>query len=154
MWGRTEVNHVEENCCGGCTGCFPHSIACRSAGTRSAAESWLLPGNVFYIFDTMFEGIGTFFTFGQESKVRRYLALAEERLAELTALATPAEAEAQPEQVETDRMEQALASYEETLDEAVSTVDEMEADGEEVEGLASEIAEATLKHLEDSCPGL
>ncbi len=114
----------------------------------------LAPGNFFYIFDTMFEGIGTFFTFGQESKVRRYLELAEERLAELSELAATDDAEAQSEEDETDQIEQALASYEEKLGDAVSAVDEMEADGEQVEGLATEIAEATLKHLEGSRPGL
>ncbi len=61
----------------------------------------LAPGNFFYIFDTMFEGIGTFFTFGQESKVRRYLELAEERLAELSELAATDDAEAQSEEDET-----------------------------------------------------
>jgi len=47
----------------------------------------LLPTSPFYFVKSIFEGIGTLFTFGDSAKAERYLTLAEKRLAEAKALA-------------------------------------------------------------------
>jgi len=91
----------------------------------------LTPDSPFYFLDRFFEGIGTLFTFANSARARRYLALAEERLAEVKVLA-----EANSENTET-----AVALYEEQLDQANTNADESEE-----EDAAEKVAEATGKH--------
>lgn len=56
-----------------------------SAG--AATNPGIKPGSIFYFFDTTFEKIGLFFTFNPEKKARRALEYADERLAEIEAIA-------------------------------------------------------------------
>ena len=56
------------------------------AGTSDLPDPGTLPGSPFYFVKGFFEGVGTFFTFGNSAKAERYLYLSEKRLAEAIAL--------------------------------------------------------------------
>ena len=51
----------------------------------------MTPASPFYFVERFFESVGTFFTFGNNVKAERYLALSEERLAEALVLAEQGE---------------------------------------------------------------
>lgn len=92
-----------------------------------------LPSSPLFFFERFFEGVGTFFTFGEANKARRYLALSEERLAEAQALA---------EQQDDENTTKATDLYEEQLAEAKKRAQRTgEID------LEAEVTEATTKHL-------
>ena len=55
----------------------------------------LTPASRLYFVGRLFEGVGTFFTFGDDAKAERYLTLAEKRLAEAMLLAEEGDARAQ-----------------------------------------------------------
>lgn len=114
------------------------------AGTPAAAQTeelldpGMLPSNGFYSFlERSAEAVGTFFSFGNDDKAERFLSLAEERLAEARELV---------EEDEIDDAEEALDRYQDQLDEAMEWSEGLE--GEESEDISTQIAEATLKHLE------
>ncbi|MGH2703549.1 MAG: DUF5667 domain-containing protein [Actinomycetota bacterium] len=79
------------------------------------------------------------FTFGHDRKAERFLALADERLAEAQAL------------LDRDSIEEAEATldrYEDQLDRAVGEAEAAEAGGEADGDMPARAADATLKHLE------
>ena len=91
------------------------------------------PGSPLFFLDRFFEGIGTFFTFGEANKARRYLALAEERLAEAQALA---------ERQDNENTTEATELYEEQLAEAKERAERAgELD------LEAEVTDATTRHI-------
>ncbi len=104
-----------------------------SAQTDSLPSAGTTPGSPFFFFDRFFEGVGTFFTFGEANKARRYLALAEERLAEASVLA---------ERQDDENTTKATALYEEQL----SKAKERATRTGEIE-LESEVTNATTRHL-------
>ncbi|MBI5401027.1 MAG: hypothetical protein HZB12_02855 [Candidatus Yonathbacteria bacterium] len=69
----------------------------------AATNAGIKPRSFFYFLDTTFENVGLFFTFGSEGKAKKALEYADERLAEIEAVAE----EKNPEAVKT-----AIASYE------------------------------------------
>jgi len=104
-----------------------------SAQTNDLPSAGATPGSPFYFLDRFFEGVGTFFTFGEANKARRYLALAGERLAEAQALA---------EEQDADNIAEATELYEEQLAEAkerASRTGELD--------LEAQVTDATTKHL-------
>ncbi len=104
-----------------------------SAQTNSLPAAGTTPGSPFYFLDRLFEGVGTFFTFGEANKTRRYLALAEERLAEAQALA---------ERQDSENTEKAAGLYEEQFAQA------KERAGRTGElDLEAEVTDATTRHL-------
>lgn len=72
--------------------------ATTSAGVRS--------GSFFYFFDTTFENISLFFTFDSENKTKKALEYADERLAEIEAIA---------EEKNPDAVKAAVANYESNM---------------------------------------
>ena len=60
----------------------------------ASVSAGITPDSFFYVFDTAWEDIGTFFTFGKIQKANRFARLAEERLAEAEAMAEAGNAEA------------------------------------------------------------
>ena len=57
-----------------------------SAQETKLPDPGLTPDSPFYFLETIAEGIGTFFTFGDLKKAERYADLAAERLAEVQAV--------------------------------------------------------------------
>src|SRR3990167_1895062 len=53
----------------------------------AATNAGVKPGSFFYFFDTAFENVGLFFTFNSEGKAKKALEYADERLAEIEAVA-------------------------------------------------------------------
>jgi len=53
----------------------------------AAANAGVKPGSFFYFFDTTFEKVNLFFTFNPEKKAKKALEYADERLAEIEAVA-------------------------------------------------------------------
>jgi hypothetical protein len=69
----------------------------------AATSAGVKPGSFFYFFDTTFENVSLFFTFDSENKAKKALEYADERLAEIEAIAE----EKNPNAVKT-----AIANYE------------------------------------------
>ncbi len=103
-----------------------------SAQTSDLPSAGSVPGSPFYFVDRFFEGIGTFFTFSNSAKATRYLALAEERLAEAQVLTERGD----------ERAQEAVAHYEEQVSEAK----ERATQAEELD-LEEQVTDATTKHL-------
>ena len=95
-------------------------------------EAGTTPASPFYFAERFFEGVGTFFTFGNSAKAERYLNLAEERLAEARELAEEGD----------ERAERAVERYEEQVAKAKERA---ERTGEV--DLEATVADATTKHL-------
>lgn len=109
-----------------------------AAQTEDLPDPGMLPSNgLFSFLERAVEAVGTFFTFGDESKAVRFLDLAEERLAEASALL---------ERDQIDRAEIAIARYEEQLGAALDRI--AEVDGATEDDLSAKVAEATLTHLD------
>jgi len=102
------------------------------AQTNDLPDPGMLPGSPFYFVKGFFEGVGTFFTFGNSAKAERYLALAERRLAEANALATQGDERAQ---VAITRYEEQYAAAKERAERA-ENID-----------LEARVTDATTKHL-------
>ena len=72
----------------------------------AATSAGVKPGSFFYFFDTTFENVSLFFTFDSENKAKKALGYADERLAEIEAIAE----EKNPNAVKT-----AIANYESNM---------------------------------------
>jgi len=104
-----------------------------SAQTNNMPLAGTTPGSPLFFLDRFFEDIGTFFTFGEANKARRYLALAEERLAEAQVLA---------EKQDSENTTKATELYEEQFAKA------KERAGRTGEiNLEAEVTDATTRHL-------
>lgn len=99
----------------------------------------LTPDSVFYFLDTLGEKIGMFFTFGAEKKAEKAMKIAEEKLAEVKAMA---------ERNKTKALEKANQKYQEFLDLASQRAKEAKEKGKDVEKLVTLISEKTLQHQE------
>jgi len=98
----------------------------------------ITPDSPFYFLERMFEGIGTFFTFGDLNKASRYADLAEERIAEVQAMMDKENPEA---------AQKALARYEFQLNQSLARAERAKNRGKKIEGVTEKVAEATMKHL-------
>ncbi len=98
----------------------------------------LTPDSPFYFLESISEGIGTFFTFGDLKKAERYAALAAERVAEAQAVVEKGEPEA---------AQIALKRYEDQLGRALAKAATAKAKGQKIEKVTEIIAQATSKHL-------
>lgn len=114
-------------------------------GTISLAQNTELPSpgitpdSLFYFLDTLAERIGMFFTFGAEKKAEKAIKYAEEKLAEVKAMA---------ERNKVKALEKANQKYQEYLGLANKRVQEAKEKGKDVEELAILITEKILKHQE------
>jgi hypothetical protein len=104
-----------------------------SAQTSELPSAGITPGSPFFFLERFFEGIGTFFTFGEANKARRLIAFAEERLAEAKVLS---------ERGDSDNVERASELYEEQFSEAQERAER----SRDTEALAR-VTEATSKHF-------
>ncbi|MFW5853266.1 MAG: DUF5667 domain-containing protein [Patescibacteria group bacterium] len=104
------------------------------------SEAGSTPASPFYFAERFFEGIGTFFTFGNSAKVERYLTLAEERLAEAKMLAEDGDERAQ---VAVDRYEEQVAKAKERAERVVNS----EGDSMPDIDLLARVTDSTTKHL-------
>ncbi len=102
------------------------------AQTNDLPDPGTLPGSPLYFVKSFFEGVGTFFTFGDSAKAERYLTLAEKRLAEAQALAEQGD----------ERAQATVARYEEQYAEAK---DRAGRTGEI--DLEVKVTDATTRHL-------
>ncbi len=102
----------------------------------------LTPDSPFYFLETIAEGIGTFFTFGDLKKAERYAALAAERLAEVQAVV---------EKGKPEFAEKTLQRYEKQLNNSIARAKKAQAKGkntEKVTEVLARVGQATSKHLE------
>jgi len=99
----------------------------------------LTPDSPFYFIDTLAEKIVMFFTFGAEKKAEKAMQYAEEKLAEVKAMA---------EKNKIQALERANQKYQEFLRLANMKTQEAKEKGKDVEELAVLITEKTLKHQE------
>lgn len=102
------------------------------AQTSDLPDPGMLPGSPFYFAKGFFEGLGTVFTFGNSAKAKRYLELAEKRLAEAKALANQGD----------ENMQAAVARYEEQYAGAKKRAEQTESID-----LEAQVAGAATKHL-------
>ncbi|MDP3778531.1 MAG: DUF5667 domain-containing protein [bacterium] len=102
------------------------------AQTSDLPDPGTLPGSPFYFVKGFFEGVGTFFTFGNSAKAERYLALSERRLAEANALAAEGD----------ERAQAAVTRYEEQY----SAAKERAERSENID-LEAQVTDATTRHL-------
>ncbi len=107
-----------------------------SAATETSAG--IKPGQFLYFFDTTFEKVNLFFTFGSENKAKKALEYADERLAEAKESAN----ENNPKAVE-----KAMAGYKEEISLATEKSKELK-DQNKVEELLNIVSENTAKHQE------
>lgn len=98
----------------------------------------LTPDNPFYFLESISEGIGTFFTFGDLKKAARYAVLAAERVAE---------AETVVEKGKPEFAEKAFKRYENQLNKSIARAERAMAEGKSVKKVTETIAEGTGKHL-------
>ena len=101
-------------------------------------DSGLTPDNPFYFLETISEGIGTFFTFGDLKKAERYATLAAERVAE---------AQAVVEKGKPEFAEKTLARYENQLNNSIARAEKAQAKGQSIKNVMEIVAEGTGKHL-------
>ncbi|MDP3710630.1 MAG: DUF5667 domain-containing protein [bacterium] len=104
----------------------------------AAISPGIKPGSFFYFFDTAFEKIGLFFTFNPEKKARKALEYADERLAEVEAVAGNKNTEA---------VKTAIINYESNIAFAAEKAKDV-GDKEKAEALLTSIADNTSKHQE------
>ncbi len=98
----------------------------------------LTPKSPFYFLETIAEGIGTLFTFGDLKKAERYTTLAAERLAET---------EVVRKEGKLKLAEKTLDRYENQLEKALFRAEKAETEGKDTKEVAKIITEATYKHL-------
>lgn len=115
-----------------------------SAGAVSAREKDIglpaagtVPGDFFYFLETISEGIGSLFTFGDIAKAERAVTLAEERLAEAEVLADRGDAK---------RAEKMAEKYQEQMEKALKKAEKAREDGEATDDVLATIAEATARY--------
>jgi len=96
------------------------------------------PSSFFYFFDITLEKIGLFFTFSSEKKVQKALVYAEERLAEVEAVAN----ENNPEAVA-----EAMANYQKNVALAITESKEIKNENK-AEELLNTVSENTARHQE------
>jgi len=96
------------------------------------------PGSFFYVFDIAFEKINLFFTFSSEKKARKALEYADERLAEVEAIA---------EEKNSTAVKTAVANYENNISFAEEKSKKVK-DKETAQNLFASIADNTSKHQE------
>ncbi len=104
----------------------------------ATAKAGIKPGSFFYFFDTTFEKINLFFTFNPENKARKALEYADERLAEVEAVAS----ENKPKEIE-----KAMSDYEKKISLATEKSKELK-DEKKTEELLNIVSENTVKHQE------
>lgn len=109
------------------------------AQTDDLPKPGLLPDSPFYFLKSWSESIGTFFTFGDIAKAKRFLHLSEKRLAEANALV----AKGKPEVAA-----RIINKYEEHLNKAVAKAEEAQTKGAKTDEVLAKVSEATLKHQE------
>lgn len=107
------------------------------SGVVFAQEDTLPPAGItpespFFFLDRFSEGVGTFFTFGSAAKAKRYLVLAEERLAEAQALAERGD----------DNTEVAIKLFEEQFKSAQEKAQESGKFD-----VTAKVTEAAIKHI-------
>lgn len=105
-------------------------------------EPGLTPDSPFYFLETIAEGIGTFFTFGDLKKAERYITLAAERLTEAKAVV---------EKGKPELAEKTLARYENQLNNSIARAKKAQAKGqstEKVMEVVAKVGKATSVHLE------
>ena len=115
---------------------LPEESGNKSGQLRGSAG--VKPGSFFYFFDTAFENISLFFTFNPEKKAEKALEYADERLAEIEAVAE----EKNPSAVKT-----ALANYESNVALATEKSKEVK-DKEQAENLFTSIADNASRNQE------
>ncbi len=98
----------------------------------------LTPDSPFYFLERITEAIGTFFTFGDLKKAKRYTALAAERLAEAQAVA---------EKEKPELIEKILERYENQLVKALFRAERAQTKGKDTEEITKTITEASQKHI-------
>jgi tetratricopeptide (TPR) repeat protein len=98
----------------------------------------LTPDSPFYFLESFFEGVGTFFTFGDVAKAERYAKLAAERIAEAKAVIDKGKPEF---------AQRALERYEGHLNKALIRAEKAKNKGLEIEEVTDKVAEATGKHI-------
>jgi hypothetical protein len=116
----------------------PSAVFAQDVTTSDATSSLsdtsrvtITPASSFFFLKRAFENVGTFFTFGNEAKTQRYLALAERRLAEAEQLAKEGD----------ERAQEAVALYEAQLERARERVENAGEDTLE------RVASATSNHI-------
>jgi len=97
-------------------------------------KAGITPDSPFYFLDKFGEKIGIFFSFSAESKAKKAMKYAEERLAEARVMA---------EKKKTNETKEVAQSYEQLLDLAEKKINKVERKEE----IASKMGEATSKHL-------
>ncbi|MCK5027284.1 MAG: hypothetical protein KAS07_02615 [Candidatus Pacebacteria bacterium] len=106
------------------------------------AEAGLTPDSVFYFLETITEGIGNLFTFGDVKKAERYASLADERLAEVQVMA---------EKGEPELAEKTLARYEKQLNNSIARAEKARSkdqSSEKVIEIMSKVGKVTHVHLD------
>ena len=108
----------------------------------ASAEAGLTSDSLFYFLETITEGIGTFFTFGDIKKAERYANLATERLAEAKALV---------EKEKPELAEKTLARYEKQLNNSIAHAEKTQTKNESNEKaieVMTRVRMTTAAHLE------
>lgn len=108
------------------------------ASSLAATNPGVKPGSFFYFFDTAFEKIGLFFIANPEKKARKALEYADERLAEVEAIA---------EEKDSNAVKTAIANYENNVALAAEKSKEVKDKGQ-VESLFSSIKDNASKNQE------
>ena len=103
-----------------------------------AANAGVKPGSFFYFFDTAFEKVNLFFTFNPENKAKKAIEYADERLAEIEAIA---------EEKNPDAVKTAIANYENNVALATEKSKEVKDKGQ-AENLLALIENNTSKNQE------
>ncbi|MEN9881134.1 MAG: hypothetical protein RLZZ308_317 [Candidatus Parcubacteria bacterium] len=122
------------------TTCIAFSIITGTAHAIDEATSSprILPGNPLYILKTITEDIGTLFTFGNTSLIKRYLTLAEQRLSEAQILT---------EQGNLTHAQKTIKKYEDTLEKALTKIDTKGVqDTNDKTEIIQKLTENTLRH--------
>jgi len=104
----------------------------------AASNAGVKPGSFFYFFDTTFENVGLFFTFNPEKKAQKALEYADERLAEIEAVA---------EEKNPDGVKTAIANYESNIALATKKSKEVKDKGQ-AETLLNSIADNNSRNQE------
>src|SRR3990167_861142 len=108
------------------------------AQASAATSAGVTPGSFFYFFDTTFENISLYFTFDSENKARKALGYADERLAEIEAVA---------EEKNPDGVKAAIANYESNIALATEKSKEVKDKGQ-AESLFTSISDNAAKNQE------
>ncbi len=114
---------------------FVFTLPAQVFATTSAGVK---PSSFIYFFDTAFENVGLFFTFGSENKAKKALEHADERLAE---------AEESANENNTKAVERAMTGYKEEISLATEKSKGLK-DEKKAEELLNVVSENTAKHQE------